>query len=266
MDDVFTITVRDEDYPRAYLGLHSMPPVLYCRGKRELLNHPKKKKIAIIGTRKPTSKALENTRNITEKCVEYDYITVSGLAYGIDILAHIATFMNGAPTIAAVVDVVNIYPEKHAEFAEQILAQGGLLISENAPGVVFENDLLRKGVNTANVPHLSKTIKSYGQALMLRDRMITGLADAVVAVQSGYKQVNRNGDLALCGTMHACQFAGLQGKPIYVPIIPNGELPQYEEKYSGVKRLVRLGDATFFDPATMEQSVFAFLETPLDAY
>lgn len=131
----FLVQRSDIDYP-AYLAEITDPPeTLYVRGDRALLRM--KQTVSIVGTRRPTSYGTEVVRSIMPELVRAGFVTVSGLAFGIDGLVHAHTLDAGGKTIAVVAGGVcdaDMTPVSHRSLAERILHCGGLIISEHPPG------------------------------------------------------------------------------------------------------------------------------------
>lgn len=115
------ITVLDEEYPKELLDLEDYPLVLFYKGNINLL---KEKKIAVIGTRQPCEYSKNATREFVQN--QNDKVIVSGLAKGIDTIAH----TNASKTIAVLgCGIDYIYPYKNKELYEKI-SKEGLILSE----------------------------------------------------------------------------------------------------------------------------------------
>lgn len=124
------ITSKDKDYPTKLLDLPDPPFILYYKGDKRLLD-VKVLKIGIVGTRMITSYGREITESFTNDLVYAGFITVSGLALGVDGLAHRATVEAGGKTIAVLGCGVDCcYPNTNQRIYDQILEKGGLIISE----------------------------------------------------------------------------------------------------------------------------------------
>jgi DNA processing protein len=121
------------DYPSAMMDLADPPWVLYAQGSHRPI---REKSLSVIGTRKPTTYGRRVTPMLLEPCVQAGMIVVSGLAYGIDGLAHQMSVKAGCPTVAVVAHGLHkTYPAKHHDLRNDILAQGGLILSEYPWGV-----------------------------------------------------------------------------------------------------------------------------------
>ena len=124
-------TWHDDDYPPRLKEIYDLPPVIYVKG--ELLPEDERA-VAIVGTRKPTAYGRESAYQITHEIARSGVTIVSGLARGIDAVAHRAALEAGQRTIAVLgcgVDVV--YPREHGKLVGEIL-QSGALISEEPLG------------------------------------------------------------------------------------------------------------------------------------
>ena len=106
------------------------PLILFCRGNADLLRGICTN-VAVIGTQAPESDSVEFEHNLVERLSRCGVCIVSGLAYGCDAVAHSTAVDNGAPTIAFLPSQLsNIMPVGNRDLAEQIVANGGLLVSE----------------------------------------------------------------------------------------------------------------------------------------
>lgn len=122
------LTILDKEYPR-YLRCRFQPPfVLFYYGDISLINDMYKN-VAIVGSREPSVSGIENTRMIAEG-VAKKYNIVSGLAAGLDAIAHIAAINMGGKTIAVLGNGIEYcYPSENAELYEE-LKKNHLVISE----------------------------------------------------------------------------------------------------------------------------------------
>jgi len=151
----------DEGYPERLRQCEDAPVVLYTRGTAEL---NRTRVISIVGTRNPTDYGRGVTRELIEELARHysDVLVVSGLAYGIDICAHKACLKHSIDTAAVLGHgLASLYPSAHREVARQI-DEKGMLITE-----FMHNDK----------PESANFVK--------RNRIIAGLADATIVVESG---------------------------------------------------------------------------------
>jgi DNA processing protein len=144
------------DYPRALSDIADAPPLLWAIGDTSLLNHPV---IALVGARNASSLGTRMARAIARDLGAQGYVIASGLARGVDTAAHIAALGSGTVAVmAGGVDV--IYPSENTNLSQDIAKQG-VLISEQPIGV-----------------------EPQGRHFPSRNRIISGLAQAVVVVEA----------------------------------------------------------------------------------
>jgi DNA processing protein len=202
--DIATIVLGSENYPKQLLGLYNPPPFLFCKGNLELLKHTLV--IAVVGTRKNTRKGEQITFKTVEAFAKRGFSIVSGLALGIDTIAHRAALDFNAPTIAVLVDLVNISPSSNRSLADKIIEKGGLLVAENPPG--------------------TKAIPAF---FAKRDRIQAGLSTAVFTIETSIDG----------GTMHAVNAALSIRRPVFVPDATAAAYPDLTIKaISGTQQLV----------------------------
>ena len=130
--EISIITQIDSEYPRLLLEIADPPIALYCKGK---LPHVAGPWLGVVGTRKPTTYGREITEKIALELAQQGIVIVSGLARGIDAIAHRMAIIAKTPTIAVLgcgVDIV--YPPEHKELYAEIIKTGGAIISEVPPG------------------------------------------------------------------------------------------------------------------------------------
>ena len=173
------ITLADESYPGMLLEIPDPPPVLYARGRAELLQRPA---LAIVGSRNATAQGTANAESFARSLSDAGLTIVSGLALGIDGAAHRGGLAGAASTIAVLgtgLDVV--YPRRNAELAAEIAGRG-LLISEFALG---------SGAVAHNFPR--------------RNRLISGLAQGCLVVEAALSS----------GSLITARAAADQGREVF---------------------------------------------------
>ncbi|MDP4149594.1 MAG: DNA-processing protein DprA [Bacteroidota bacterium] len=149
----------DAGYPRRLSDHADSPVLLYYMGSADL---NAANVVAVIGTRTPTSYGKEVIDRVVREFTVPDLLLVSGLAYGIDALAHKAALSRQLATVGVLGHGLDrIYPPQHSSLARQMVAQGGLLTEF--------------GIGTEPDEH----------HFPLRNRIIAGMSDAVVVVESG---------------------------------------------------------------------------------
>lgn len=149
------------DFPYRLKDCRSAPFILYYKGTANL-NHPRI--LGIVGTRKPSSEGKIVCESVVEALADLDVLVVSGLAYGIDHIAHKQSISHGLNTIGVLAHGLdNLYPSSHKNLAKQMSQQGGLLtrfMSETKP-------------DRENFP--------------TRNAVVAGICDAVLVVESAKK-------------------------------------------------------------------------------
>ncbi|PRY15627.1 DNA processing protein [Pontibacter ummariensis] len=148
-------------YPDRLKQQVDAPTLLYFRGNGNL---NQKRIISIVGTRQVTNYGQTVTERIVEDLKPYHVVVVSGLAYGVDIVAHRAALQAGLPTIGVMASgPETIYPAVHRKYAERMLTQGGLL-TENSFGT-----------------------KPDAPRFPARNRIIAGMSDCTIVVEAALK-------------------------------------------------------------------------------
>jgi DNA processing protein len=119
-------------YPPLLKQIASAPPVLFIRGDPNILSQTQ---LAIVGTRTPSQKGKEIAFEFAAQLAKTEWIVTSGLALGIDAACHQGALAAQGKTIAVLgTGVDQIYPKQHATLADQILNEGGALVSEFSMG------------------------------------------------------------------------------------------------------------------------------------
>ncbi len=151
----------DADYPQRFKSLYEAPVVLFGKGNIDL---NKGHFVGIVGTRKATDYGKNITEQLIEGLAGKGITVVSGLAYGIDIMAHRACLKYQVPTIGVMATGIDIiYPGTHAKTAQEMQQQGGVL-TEYPLGT--KPDFMR---------------------FPARNRIIAGVTDAIVVVEAADK-------------------------------------------------------------------------------
>jgi DNA processing protein len=121
----------DRTYPASLLHLADPPPVLFLRGRTDLLETPG---VGIVGARRSTERARRAARRIAAAVARVEVAVVSGMALGVDAAAHAGALDTGGPTVAVLGSGPDVpYPRRHARLFRRILADG-LVVSEFLPG------------------------------------------------------------------------------------------------------------------------------------
>ncbi|MCQ2378863.1 MAG: DNA-processing protein DprA [Victivallaceae bacterium] len=154
------VTYFDESYPDALRQLYDPPLVLYVRGT---LGEYPDRAVAVVGTRRTTSYGRRMAQNIAGDAVRAGFTVVSGLAYGVDTVAHQAAVDAGGRTVAVLAGgLMHVHPRENLPLANSIIERGGALISE------FPMDF---PVSRTGFPR--------------RTRIVAGLARATIVVEAG---------------------------------------------------------------------------------
>ena len=202
---VRVLTRIDDEYPVWLRGISDRPPVIYAKGTLP----PGRRYVACIGTREPSRFGELATQRITSRLVENGWGVVSGLAVGVDTLAHQTTLDAKGHTVAVLANgLETVYPKKNKALAERILDAGGAWISEQPFGV----------------PAIPRNLVS-------RDRIQSGMSVGTVVMQTDVKG----------GSMHTVRFTLLQGRRLFAPV-PNGQHSE-EPKSQGILALTRKSGA-----------------------
>jgi len=123
----------DKEYPKLLAEIYDPPMILYCRGDTALLNSLC---LAVVGSRKHTYYSRAALEKIIPALVAAKITIISGLALGVDGLAHYLTLENNGKTIGVLGSGIdNIYPTANQPLGERMLKNGGLIISEYPPGM-----------------------------------------------------------------------------------------------------------------------------------
>ncbi len=125
-------TVLDVSYPRRLHSIFNRPPLLFVRGD---WNDDKfRSPIAVVGTRKATDDGKRRAQRLTRELIEADYSILSGLALGIDTVAHRTALDVGGQTAAVVgTGILRQFPKENMALADEIVANGGALVSQFLP-------------------------------------------------------------------------------------------------------------------------------------
>ena len=159
-NDISAMFYLDSDYPLRLKQCNDCPVVLYYKGNANL---NAERIIAIVGTRSATEYGKKLCSDLVEGLKDSNVIIISGLAYGIDAAAHRAALKVGLPTIGVVGHGLDmLYPQEHYNMSRKMLDNGGLL-TDFTSGTMLAPE---------NFPK--------------RNRLIAGLCDAIVVVESKY--------------------------------------------------------------------------------
>jgi DNA processing protein len=201
------LTRDDETYPARLKEIDQPPPVLYVRGS---IQDEDTWAVAIVGTRRVTVYGRQVTEEVSRFLAINGVTVVSGLARGVDAIAHDSALKASGRTFAVLGSGVDrIYPPENLSMAEKIIRQGAI-ISDYAPGTPPD------GVNFPP-----------------RNRIISGLAQAVIVVEAGETS----------GALITAQFAAEQGREVFA--VP-GNINAIQSK--GTNRLIQDGAHPLLKP------------------
>jgi DNA processing protein len=191
--------ITDEDYPKRLLHCYDAPTLLFYKGEANL---NASRMVGIVGTRSATDYGRNETENIIESLAEHDVTIISGLAIGIDAIAHRAALKNELPTIGAVGHGLDtIYPASNAELAKEMIKNKGGLLSEFFSGTLPEKH---------NFP--------------LRNRIVAGISDAIIVIETNIKG----------GSMITAKFGDAYNRDVFA--IPGRNI---DNKSSGCNYLIK---------------------------
>lgn len=157
--DVWLLTQTDEEYPERLRHIYDPPILLWGRGNKNALSRDG---IAIIGTRKPSAYGRDSAERFTKELVNNGLSIFSGLAYGIDTIAHRTTVEQKGTTVAVLGSGIDwIYPDANRKLAERIIENNGAIVTEFVPGTKPD---------AGNFP--------------VRNRIVSGLSLGVLVVES----------------------------------------------------------------------------------
>ena len=195
-------TEDEPGYPYLLRQIPDCPPILYVRGT---LPPEEALTIAVVGTRRASQYGQQATREIVEELVAADTVVVSGMARGIDTVAHKATLDAGGVTVGVLASGLDVvYPAENARLARRVLERGAL-VSEHPPGVGMRKE-----------------------SFLLRNRIMSGMSRGVIVVEAG----ERSGAISTAGD------ALEQNRDVFA--VP-GSI--YSQSSMGTNRLIQKGAA-----------------------
>lgn len=200
--------IKDAHYPQRLLHCYDAPILLYYRGNADL-NQPKI--ISVVGSRTHTDYGKAITETLIEALSGENILIVSGLAYGIDSVAHKACLKNKMHTVGVLAHGLNkMYPNNHKELAKEMVQRGGLLTE-------FRHTAMP---DRHNFPS--------------RNRIVAGMADATIVIETDIKG----------GSMITAELANSYNKDVFA--IP-GKLT--DKKSNGANHLIKTNKAILLTDA-----------------
>ncbi len=195
---VRTLTWEDEAYPSLLQEIPQSPPVLFIRGEA---GPQFEQALAVVGTRRVTAYGREVCEQFCGAVARAGVAIVSGLARGIDAIAHRVAVDSGTPTVAVLAGGIDgIYPRENEGLAERVMAHGCVL-SEYPPGVKTRSDYFPR-----------------------RNRIISGLARATLVIEAGVTS----------GALHTAHHALEQNREVFAT---PGSV--FSQQSAGTNRLIR---------------------------
>ena len=196
------LTLTKSHIPLRLAAIASPPATLYIEGDLEgALQSPS---VAIVGSRKVTAYGREVTKRFATELAKQGITIISGLAFGVDSIAHQAALDAGGRTVAVLPSPLeSIYPASHRQLARHIVEQGGALVTEYPVGT-----------------------ESFKGNFVARNRIIAGLADVTLITEAALKS----------GSLHTARFALNAGRDVMA--VPGNITSPTSE---GANNLIRSG-------------------------
>jgi DNA processing protein len=153
--------LTNDNYPKRLLNCYDPPTLLYYKGNADL---NAARVMAIIGTRTNTEYGKQVTEKLVKELETENVLVVSGLAFGVDGIAHKAALKNNLSTVGVLAHGLDtIYPTQHASLAKEIIRQGGLLTE------------------------FTSTTQPDKHNFPTRNRVVAGMSDATIVIETGIK-------------------------------------------------------------------------------
>lgn len=201
--------LTDDKYPKRLLNCYDSPILLYYRGSADL---NASKTVSVIGTRKNTDYGRQFTDKLISDLAALPVTVISGLAYGIDAIAHKASLKNKLPTIGVLAHGLDqVYPPANAVLAWEMVKSNGGLLTE------YRN-------NTTPDRHNFPS----------RNRIVAGMSDATIVVETGIKG----------GSMITAELANSYNKDVFA--VP-GKITDH--KSAGCNHLIKMNKAVLLTDA-----------------
>ena len=248
------------------------PKTLYFRGKmpknmvktnsenpeQNRTNRPKT--VAIVGSRHNTRYGEEVAYKLAYELGKKGVVVVSGLAYGIDSIAHRGCLAAGGITVAVLgTRIDDIYPKNHLALAKEIIEKNGTIISEYAPSnaskdplapaeagfdgtnwVSYEDENTLSAADNQLAPYQKRRVDQR-LSFLYRNRLIAGLADIVVIVEAAERS----------GSLNTATHALEQGKEVFA--VPGNITSPYSQ---GCNKLIKQGALPYTEPRDILELLF----------
>jgi DNA processing protein len=219
------LTLDHPDYPELLRQINAPPLVLFVWGQLSCLHAPQ---LAIVGSRHPSESGRENSYHFSFSLAQRGFTITSGLALGIDAAAHRGALAAGGKTVAVLGSGINhIYPRINHALAQQIIENGGALVSEFFPDI------------PAKATHFPQ-----------RNRIISGLSSGVLVVEAAFRS----------GSLLTAQSALEQNREVFaIPGCINNPMAK------GCHRLIKQGAKLVEDVHDILEEISYKDKSPLDA-
>ncbi len=215
------IRYDDPRYPETLKRIPDPPAILFYQGEAACL---RQRSLGMVGSRAASYNGQKAARKLAADLSRYGVSIISGMACGIDAASHMGCLEGGSPTVAVTAcGLDSVYPRDNEGLRDRILKEGGIILSEYAPGE-----------------------RPLGWHFPVRNRIITGLSRALILMESRIRS----------GSMTSVQHALDQGKDVFVyPGDPGSE------QFEGNHRLLREG-GIYFTSATDILEDLGWLDNP----
>ena len=179
-DGIHVLTALDGDYPANLRAVHDHPPLLFVQGQ---LDRGDERSLAVIGSRNATATGTEQAQTIAQHLTATGYTVISGMAAGIDTVAHNATLESGGRTIAVIgTGLRHSYPEENVQL-QRTIASEGAVVSQFWPD---------DGPHRENFP--------------MRNAVMSGLSLGTIIVEASERS----------GTRTQARLALAHGRPVFL--------------------------------------------------
>jgi len=207
-NDIKIVSYTDQDFPKRLLNIDYCPLLLYVKGNFEVNHH---RVVAVVGTRKPSDYGKMMCEKIIEGLAPYNVLLVSGLAYGIDAIAHKKSVELNIPTLGILGHGLDrYYPSEHKSLAIKMMANGG----------VMTEFPIKTEPDRENFP--------------MRNRIIAGISDAIIVVESKKKG----------GSIISAEFGNEFNRDVFA--VPGNVT---EERSEGCNKLIKQNKAHLMESA-----------------
>ena len=158
---VRALAIGDDEYPQRMLPAYDAPVILFYKGNADLNSA---RSVSIVGTRRNSDYGRQVTEKIIQDLAPYNVMIISGLAFGIDAIAHKHALKQGLPTVAVLAHgLASLYPPEHSQLSKQIIKQGGL------------------------ITEYSSQVKAEKHHFPIRNRLVAAISDCTIVTETAVK-------------------------------------------------------------------------------